>query len=224
MWRCRRRDYFAAVIAEEFLDCAEAAAALIDSDAVAAAWDAASALEGYAVGGLAGHLARAVLTVERYLDQPSPPGGADLSDAAGYFTRVLGDHDPLDSQLHRSVRDRGAATASDGPAALSGELRATLSRLRERLDAERLAAPVQVLDDVTLTVADYLETRLVELVVHLDDLAVSVGLPGPPPLPERVYQTVAGTLGRVAADRAGGLETVRSLARTERHPGPVRAL
>lgn len=219
-----RGGYGSAVIGDQFLRCAETAAALIDSEAVSSAWESASALDGYTVGGLAGHLARAVLTVERYLDQPSPPADAELADAAGYFTRVLGSHDPVDSEMHQRVRERGASTAAEGPAALAGQVRETIDALRERLAGDRLSEAVQVLDGVTLTLAEYLRTRVVELVVHLDDLAVSVGRPGPPDLPAAIYRTVAAVLGQVAADRAGGLQTVRSLARRERQPEAVRAL
>jgi hypothetical protein len=215
------------VIAPLFLTCAGRAADAIASPEVAAAWDAGSALEGYAVAGLAGHLARAVLTVETYLDR-APDGVEDdagaLTDASGYLVAVLGEEDPVSSDLHRGVRLRGAETAADGPSALAAAVRDTVARLGGRLDEATLGRPLRVLDGVTLTVADYLRTRLVELVVHLDDLAVSVERSFADTLPDEAFAEVADVLARVAVRRHGGLATVRSLARRERHPEAVRAL
>ncbi|MDP8961902.1 MAG: hypothetical protein M3N32_09840, partial [Actinomycetota bacterium] len=82
---------------------------------------------------------------------------------------------------------------------------------------------IVVLRDLTLTLDEYLRTRVVELLIHLDDLAASVGQRCPD-VPDHAFRVVAGLLGELAAVRAGGLETVRSLARAERHPQPVRAL
>ena len=105
----------------------------------------------------------------------------------------------------------------------TGTLSEAAGRLAPRLAAADPTRRVEVLQGVTLPLEDYLRTRLVELVVHLDDLAVSVGRPGPD-VPEPALRQVASVLGAVAATRAGGLETVRSLARAERHPAPVRAI
>jgi uncharacterized protein (TIGR03083 family) len=206
--------------------------------AVATAWDRPSALEGYTVGGLAGHLARGVLTVARYLDDPSPPATgstaawssgtgpqvAGSTDAAGYLVAVLGDHDPVDSDLHRRVRARGGEEAQDGPDALVQRLDATLEVLGERLPATDPERAVTVLQDTVMPLAAYLRTRLVELVVHLDDLAASLGRDRWPAVPAQAVEVVAEVLAVVAVRRVGPWPVVRSLARAERHPGAVRAL
>jgi hypothetical protein len=208
--------------AATFLATAEVAERLIGDDAVAGRWGDPSALDGYTVGGLAGHLARAVLTVDRYLDGPEPVGTP--TGVAGYFTAALAAHDPVTSAVHAAVRDRGEVEGAVGQAALVALLRATRIALADRLADLDPAHPVAVLDGIVLTLADYLGTRLVELVVHLDDLAVSVGLDGPADVPLTAYEDVAAMLAEVAVHRVGALETIRSLARRERHPGAVRAL
>lgn len=213
--------------AQLFLSCAHAAADLIASPEVAGSWEEPSALEGYTVAGLAGHLARAVLVVERYLDAAddgsgAPSDAADLIDASGYFAAVLGDHDPLDSELHRGVRDRGTETAADGPAALAATVRATTERLRGWLDDATLQRPIAVFGGSWMRLERYLGTRLVELVVHIDDLAVSVD--ATPDIDEDACRVVAGILAETAARRQGGVTAVRALARRERHPDALRAL
>lgn len=208
-----------------FAEVAGRAAELLESEAVDAAWDEASALEEYTVGALGGHLARAVLTADRYLSSASstPAAGSGLASASRYFQAVLVDLDPVDSEFHRSVRARGAEAAAVGGRQLAARVRRVTEDLARRLDEPTLSRPIEVLDGVTLTVAEYLKTRLVELVVHVDDLAVSVGIPTPT-LPDGALITVAGVLGELAARRAGGLRTVRAMGRAERHPEPVRAL
>ncbi len=207
---------------EPFLTTAVAAEDLIGDPRVAERWAGPSALQGYTVGGLAGHLARAVLTADRYLDSSTP--GPVTTDAAGYFVAVLADHDPVDSDLHRRVRARGEAAAQAGPAALVAELGAARDRLADRLPGLDPDAPVAVRDGLILSVAEYLDTRLVELVLHLDDLAVSVGLDEADGIPREATARVASVLAHIAVERAGGVETLRSLARRERHPEAVRAL
>lgn len=208
--------------ATTFLDAAGTAEQLIGSTAVADRWEDASALEGYSVGGLAGHLARAVLTVEHYLDQPVPDGAP--TDAAGYLVRALASHDPVSSDFHGRVRQRGEQVASRGQEALVAELREARLVLTDRLAAVESGRHLAVLDGTVLPIEEYLETRLVELVVHLDDLAVSVAQDGPGDLPAAAFETVAAVLARLAVRRAGPLATIRSLARRERHPEAVRAL
>lgn len=207
-----------------FLAAAGMAEQWIASDAVAARWEQPSALAGYTVAGLAGHLARAVLTVEQYLDAPAPATEGGDTDAAGYFATVLGADDPVDSDRHRRVRQRGDDTAADGSVALAAQLGEARRRLTDRLSPAAMADRIAVAGGVTLTLGAYLETRVVELVVHLDDLAASIDADDPGELPGAAVDVTAAVLARVAARRTGGLATVRNLARRERQPDPVRAL
>jgi hypothetical protein len=210
------------VDATSYLATAAVAERVIGEAPVAQRWAEDSALAGYTVGGLAGHLARAVLTVDRYLDGAA--GSGDPVDAAGYFVRVLGDHDPLTSELHTSVRDRATQEAADGPGPLLARLGQARDALQDRLVEVDPSQQIAVLDGVVMSIEAYLETRLVELVVHIDDLAASVGLELGDDIEPEAFATVAAVLAQLAVAREGGLATVRSLARRERHPGAVRAL
>jgi hypothetical protein len=57
----------------------------------------------------------------------------------------------------------------------------------------------------------------VELVVHIDDLAVSVGRPTPD-LPATATACTIGCLLEIARTRHGDLAVVRALSRRERDP------
>lgn len=74
-----------------------------------------------------------------------------------------------------------------------------------------------------LTLEDFLTARLMEIAVHGDDLAVSVGV-GTPVLPEDVSQAVRHLLVDLAAQRHGVAAVLRALSRAERAPVSIAAL
>jgi hypothetical protein len=62
---------------------------------------------------------------------------------------------------------------------------------------------------------DYLVTRTIELAVHLDDLAVSIGV-DTPSLDPRAIDLVTACLVKIARIRHGDVEVLRAMARRER--------
>ena len=74
----------------------------------------------------------------------------------------------------------------------------------------------------SLRLDDFLLTRLVELSVHLDDLATSLGVPGPA-LSDAVTVPVRHLLVDLAAERHGDVAVLRALSRSERAPRTVSA-
>lgn len=99
-----------------------------------------------------------------------------------------------------------------------------LAELRRRLPtepADRLVrAPWMTW---SLTLDDFLLTRMLEISVHCDDLAVSVGVPTPP-LPAAVTQPVLDLLCRLAVRRHGSTAVLRALSRAERAPATIAAI
>jgi len=61
-----------------------------------------------------------------------------------------------------------------------------------------------------------------EIAVHSDDLAVSVGVPTPP-LPAAVIDPVLALLTQVAVRRHGQTAVLRTLSRSERAPATIAA-
>jgi hypothetical protein len=154
-----------------YLEGARVVVAAIGTPAVAAAWDAPSVLAGQSVGSLAGHLARgAVWLVDDYLDQ-EPPTTATFDSPEAYFAAMV---DSLDEASHQAIRDRGAAVAAAGWASVTTAARDRLTALEPRLLAEPADRLLPVAGG-TMGLDEYLPTRIVEQVVHLDDLARSTG-------------------------------------------------
>ncbi len=182
---------------------------------IAEAWGRPSALEQMTVGALAGHLMRAVTSVDAYLDRPAPEG-AEILDAVEYFVSIDGIvGDDLNRELHASIRRRAEEASLPGHAGVVDQWDATLERLGVRLADVGPDHTVAALGGRGLLVDEYLVTRLVELLVHTDDLAVSVGLPRPP-FPADAESIVIGCLVEVARRRHGSAAVIAALTRRER--------
>lgn len=206
---------------DHFLAGAHAVLAALSDPAVAAAWDQPSVLADQTVGSLAGHLARGgVWVVGDYLDLDPPPA-ATFATTAAYCAQVA----DLDDADHQAIRDRGTALAQRGPDGVVGELAARLPALEARLAAEPADRLLPVFGG-GMALDAYLATRLVEQVVHLDDLARSVpglAVAGPEDLPDDLAAAIAvvAAIGtEVAVARHGAAAVVRHLFRTD-VPGPA---
>jgi hypothetical protein len=203
-----------------FLEAAAVAVRLLEEPAVTAHWDEPAVLTGYTVGGLAAHLARAVSTPIGYLDGEATDRTAD-TDAADYFLGALGDHDPVDSDLHRAVRQRSDDMAASGPLAVLDATRAALLSLTGRLEVEPTDRVIVVFGGTSMGLDDYLETRIVELVIHADDLAESCPGLGGQAMPATAWNLAGRVVAEVAARRAGDRQFVLGLSRSERAQRPL---
>ena len=207
--------------AQGYLAAAAAAAGLVSDPAVAERWAEPSALAGMSVGALAGHLARQIFNVEALLAQGAcedPP-----IPLLEHYARSAWLGAAPDDPSNVTVRDSSAAEAAGGPAALARRTTAALGRLAARLPGEPLDRVVLVpWGPWPLTLADLLVTRMMEITVHDDDLASSVGRPAPA-LPDEVTDTVVVLLARLAVRRHGPMPVVRAFSRAERAPATVAA-
>jgi hypothetical protein len=209
------------VVTDAFLHAAERAEMVVNRPEIADQWHEPSVLDGHSVGSLAAHVARSVFTVQRYL--VAPAGSGEPTTAAGYLVMVLADADPIDSDLHRAVRQRARDEAEAGHAELCDRFARARCELAETLPACDLTQRITVLDGIVIPLEEYLRSRIVELVIHLDDLCMSVGAEPPDDLDD-AFDIAAAVLAQVAVRRTGPWATLRSLARRERHPAAVRAL
>jgi uncharacterized protein (TIGR03083 family) len=205
-----------------YLEAAASAAALLADPAVAAAWQGASALPKLTVGGLAGHLARQVVGARQVL--AAAPPDEDPISLTDHYARSSWVGADLDHETNVGVRSRGEQDAAEGAAALVDRVNAALDALRSALPAEPAGRIVHLpWGPWSLSLDDYLVTRMMEIAVHSDDLAVSVGVPTPP-LPPAVLDPVLDLLTRIAVRRHGQTAVLRALSRSERAPATISAL
>lgn len=195
---------------------------LLAQPAVAEAWDRPSALAKLTVAGLAGHLARSVTRIPGVL--AAPPSTRPPIALIEHYTRSRWVGADLDDETNARIRRDGAAEAVDGAAALVAQVRDALAALRELLPAQPADRVVDLpWTSWSLSLDDFLTTRVLELVVHGDDLAVSVGLPAPA-LPAPVLEPVLDLLTRLAVRRHGATAVLRALSRAERAPATIAAI
>ncbi|MFI7452231.1 maleylpyruvate isomerase N-terminal domain-containing protein [Nonomuraea sp. NPDC049714] len=209
-------------IRESYLVAAASAVALLRDPAVAAAWDKPSALTEFSVAGLAGHLSLQLVRVCQVLES-----GAEATrepvPLIEHFSMSAWVQAGLDHESNVTVRRGGEAAAAEGPATLVTRAAEVLENLRAMLPAE----PADRVVDLpwaswSLRLDDFLLTRLIELVVHSDDLAASVGVETPE-LPSNVIDPVVEMLARLAVQRHGATAVVRALSRAERAPATISA-
>ncbi|MFF5078113.1 maleylpyruvate isomerase N-terminal domain-containing protein [Actinoplanes sp. NPDC000266] len=208
-------------VIEVYLETATTAHALLGHPAVAERWAAPSALPRLGTGPLAAHLASQLVQVPPALDAPVVDGRVPLAE---HFARSTWTDGDLDSEVNTYIRRISTDAAAAGHPAVTATAGAALTELRRRLPAEDPGRAVQLpFGPWSLTLADYLTTRILELTVHGDDLATSVGA-DPPAMPRAALDVTIGVLSRLAVERHGPTAVLRALSRSERAPATIAAL
>lgn len=208
-------------IRSTYLGAATTARNLIARPEVAERWDQPSALRKMTVGDVAAHLGRAVITVDGYLDAPASASTGERLDAVGYYLSFADDigHD-VDTELNEAVRLRAGQAAAEGHSTVLATVDTALGRLASYLETTPSEMVISVLGGLTIGLDDYLVTRLVELTVHVDDLAVSIDV-DTPAINERALRIAIASLVDMARRQHGDIAVLRALARRERDQGGV---
>lgn len=204
-------DMTSAEVRNLVLEAVDNAAEFIATPLVASKWDEPSALDGMTVGALSAHLVRGAGATIAYLDRTEPdrqPEG-DLLTPVTYF------HAAVDSPIHEQIKDVSAHEASIGHEATVAKCSQLATDMRARFAAEPDDRLVGALGGRMLTLDDFCRTRLIEVLMHLDDLAVSVGQPRPETDPRGVATVIAITMG-IARHLHGDWSVLYALARSER--------
>jgi uncharacterized protein (TIGR03083 family) len=120
------------------------------------------------VHALVGHTSRSFVTVETYLGQPA--SSVEVASAADYYRATH------ELAAGPGVAERGREAArvlGDDPASAVAELHTRVVALLREKDGSELLTTIAG----GMRLADYLPTRVFELVVHTLDLARALGLP-----------------------------------------------
>lgn len=199
-------------VVEAFFDAASNACAILEHPELGSHWTKPSVLTEFSVAGLAGHLLRGILTVEKYLDEPS---SVDAPLSAVEYYQAAGLNSDPDSELNRDIRTRGDEMAAAGATLVAAAARTALHHLRDRLAAEDPRRVMTVLGGAAITLEEYLRTRVVELVVHSDDLVLSIGIGDDYVVSVATSGVAIETLVGLARARHGDVAVLRALTRRE---------
>jgi hypothetical protein len=130
----------------------------------------------------------------------------------------------LGTPFNQLIRSGGELEAADGPAALAVRVAACVQQLRDTLPGAR-TRPVRrpTWGAWSISFDDFVASRMLELVIHCDDLACSVGLPVPA-FPPQAVETVVDILSRIALRRHGATDVLRALSRSTMAAGRLASV
>jgi uncharacterized protein (TIGR03083 family) len=187
------------------------------TDAITARLDRPSLLPGWTVAELIAHNGQSFIATELTVDDPHGTPQSLRSYVAHY---------PAAST---EIFDATQALATN----LRDDLLGGLDELSERAFAhlDSLAGPVVRGLRGCITREDFVLTRLIEMVVHADDLARSLPEAGPPPLFDKAVALVSDAFARAYAEVTGtppsyppGLPWIRLAAGRDPSPDPALPL
>ncbi|QHC65261.1 maleylpyruvate isomerase family mycothiol-dependent enzyme [Rathayibacter sp. VKM Ac-2759] len=159
------------------------------------------------VRGLAGHTARAVLTVETYL-RADDPGRRTIDDAPAYYRALAGTVADPGEVARRGVE--AGVWLGDAPGAAVAE---ALERATA-LVAEQPRGRLVSIGGHGIELDEYLRTRVLELVVHTIDLSRATGIPHA--LPAEAVEACCALAGALAARAGRAEELLMALSGRER--------
>jgi len=196
--------------------------ALISRPEVAAAWDQESSCAGMTVGGLTHHLVSQPVNVVKLVGaDPTVGAEAQTISVLEHYARAAWLREDLDGDTNRSIRESSDQQASDGIDVAIGLVTDARSVMDEAL-ADMFASTYIPWQGWRLATDDFLVTRLMEMVVHADDLAASVAVASPD-FGFEVLDPVFRLLTALATRKHGQDALVRTLTRPQRAPGSVSA-
>lgn len=201
---------------ELLLDSATRSIPLLRNPAIAQRWRHCSALPDWTVAGLAGHFGRSIFNLQRAARRPAPPD-SQLLDVISYYT--VNEPQPADSAIGERIRRRGDEESAGGPTDLADRFAQSISELNDQHLRGHLPQIVTLFES-PMPLPECAKACLLELVIHADDLAVSIGVPVPA-LERGALDLVATTLAMLSVQRHGAVPVVRAFARPERAPASI---
>jgi hypothetical protein len=210
-----------------YLDAADWLIEVLGGAELAQAWGQPSAVARYSIGGMAAHAVKGgVVRLIQVLEEPEPADGhpVTLVDFCGPNRMAQpDDDDPLFAVLRASAEE----VALEGQPALLDSCRSARSTLALRLPtmpANRAVSVVRIAGGV-VSLRDYLRTRVLEVVVHGDDLVASVKGCDAPDLPPAAVEVCLELCLELARAQLGDRAALRAFTRAERaDPDALRIL
>jgi Mycothiol maleylpyruvate isomerase N-terminal domain len=193
---------------------------LVRRPEVAVAWDHESSCVGMSVGGLTRHLiSQPVLVVTLLQTDPEPD--AETIGLLEHYARAAWVREDLEGDTNQTIRENSDQQAAEGV----GPAITVLDDALTQVDSALAAPPRSTFipwQGWALQTDDFLVTRLMEMVVHSDDLAASVDVPAPDFGPE-VLDPVLRLLTALSVRQHGQDAVVRTLTRPQRAPDTITA-
>jgi uncharacterized protein (TIGR03083 family) len=164
-------------------------------------------LGNWTVRSLAGHTARAILTVENYISQEEP-GEVNVDNAEAYYSSVYSQFTDAAAVEARGV-EAGVWLGSDPV----GQVCSAIARTKALIEAQPPNRVISI-GGMGIPLNEYLRTRVFELVVHTIDLSRATGISAG--IPNSTIAAAATLAAGIAVQTGSGEELL--LALTGRTP------
>jgi hypothetical protein len=203
-------------ISQVWLNTAQAALSFVSLPLVNERWASASCLPEMTVGALSGHLLHSgIFMLEDALNGTDVPGGSTRTAATVFSWVPLEEADPANAD----VRFVAESESGEGQTDLVSRAAASMHRISESLDRTPPDRVVAFFNGtIPMTLDQLLRARVLELVVHLDDLICSVGVTKLP-LPKEAVALTCHLGLDINLTRYGHEEVLRALFRRDRAAG-----
>jgi Mycothiol maleylpyruvate isomerase N-terminal domain len=210
-----------------YLGAADWLTAVVSRPEIGEAWTQPSSLANYSVGGVAAHVVQGALErLVALLESPEPDGLRSV-DIPVFFAPNRMDGPEDDDPLFVGLRRLSEEHALQGQAAVVQRARVARHQLASVLPtiAADRRMPLVRLPDACSTASDTLRTRVLELIVHGDDLVASVPDLVVPAPPSDAVDTCLSVCLELARARVGDVAVLRAFTRAERaEEGALRVL
>jgi hypothetical protein len=200
-----------------YLEAATVATDLVANPEVARRWNEPGASQGMTVGAIAAHLVEAGMDMlVQCVEADELPAATRILAPGRYYS---GQSLDLQHEGHRAVLEASLSWADRGAEATRADALVALEILTKRLGEERDDREVLVMDKFMMTLDGFVTTRLIEVLAHTDDLAISLGITVEPP--PAALEVVASCLVDVARRRHGDVAVLRAMTRGGRNEASV---
>ncbi len=197
-----------------FLEAGEITLDLLRLPDVARRWTEPSALRGMTIGGLAHHLGVQVVSGHSASVDRALLGDDDPVALVEHYRRAAWVRADIDGDANASIRAGAERSAGDGPSAVVTRVTRALADLQP-WPTDSLPTVRMPWWDWSMSADDFLLSRMMEMMVHADDLAASLGIETPV-FPRTVQRQVFTLLASLAVDTHGQSAVLRALTRSER--------
>jgi uncharacterized protein (TIGR03083 family) len=198
----------------------DAFVSLLDLGGLESRWNEPSALEAFTIGELVAHVTLAMERAHGFLMLDAP--GSDPVSLGGYYgdLKIEDEHD-AGSFVHAFIKGMAETEAARPCAEVVVKAKAVISEIAQLLPSTQ---PSRILDlrplpQGAMRADDYMATRVVELILHGMDLAVS--LDQSMELPPQAVDVVIEILVATARAQHGDPTVLCAMARSERTQSSV---
>jgi hypothetical protein len=206
-------------VLDTFFNLSQLVVDLLGKQTINEMWQDSTVLPNYSVGLLLSHITSSFLRVETVSESKAPDNFIEVSYEYYYGNDVLRDPDGYEDGISIVMLKESQLKVESGPDQIRRSLELSSDRLRSKLNKDVLDEFIAVVSvkNGAAKLADFMRTRITDIVVHLDDLFVtSKDLGTFDQIDDRAVDIALYVCQSIVLAHYGKTDLLRSVARQER--------